>query len=332
MATQPENAEVNYADFAEDVTETTAEAPVVEERTEPALEDIEAAGDDTEDKPEADGDDLDDDLDLDDEKPTDGDEAIDLGDGVSLSKAELKEIVAQRETYSRYQDELKVVEKERAVLNEVYSDYSRASAMLQGQYDIALRMVHDAIPPAPPMDLLHTNPQLYMMQKEMRESEIAKYNQLKSTQAQALKEAEANSAAALQREASIRGKAEVDKLLAAVPALREGKNADKYLHSVVEAGKRYGYSADEVKETILRDHRAALILRKAAQFDAMRAKNVKPIPPAGAPRAIPAASRSQAPSQKSQDRRSLAATLAKAGNPSSSRSDLMDEAAHHFGD
>jgi hypothetical protein len=70
---------------------------------------------------------------------------------------------------------------------------------------------------------------------------------------------------------------EQEALLAAIPDWRDAKKAQAEKALLVEFGQKIGFSSDELKNVV--DHRAVLMLRKAALYDQMMSKrgNIKPV-------------------------------------------------------
>jgi hypothetical protein len=70
---------------------------------------------------------------------------------------------------------------------------------------------------------------------------------------------------------------EQEALLAAIPDWKDPKKAQAEKALLVEFGQRVGFTPDELKNVV--DHRAVLMLRKAALYDQMMSKrgNIKPV-------------------------------------------------------
>jgi hypothetical protein len=70
---------------------------------------------------------------------------------------------------------------------------------------------------------------------------------------------------------------EQESLLAAIPDWKDAKKAQAEKALLVEFGQKIGFSLDELKNVV--DHRAVLMLRKAALYDQMMSKrgNIKPV-------------------------------------------------------
>ena len=70
---------------------------------------------------------------------------------------------------------------------------------------------------------------------------------------------------------------EQEALLAAIPDWKDAKKAQAEKALLVEFGQKIGFTSDELKNVV--DHRAVLMLRKAALYDQMMSKrgNIKPV-------------------------------------------------------
>jgi hypothetical protein len=267
------------------------------------------------------------------DKEDDGDDPeFEIDADTKLKRSEIKEMIEAKATYSKYNDELAIVGREREALQSqskmIFEDFV---PKLRNEYNVALQVAVAQIPAAPDHGLMATDPSTYLMMKEYRDQAIANVNKIKSDGEQAIARVKVEQDAAQSQLMQQRQVAEMDKLVKAVPALKSEAKANAYLKSLTEFGKQYGYSENEIHETILGDHRAALILRKAALYDRSRSAK-QPIQSeskaVSTPRSIPAPKRS-ANSPQMADRRTLAKTLQ---NPNASRSDMMDRASAYFSD
>ena len=105
---------------------------------------------------------------------------------------------------------------------------------------------------------------------------------------------------------------EAKKLVDAIPEWKDSKRAAEEKGKLVEAARRVGYSEGELNEVL--DHRAVVLLRKAALYDEMVSKKaqIKPAPAKGPKAATPGSATSQptklTAAKRAQER------LAKSGN------------------
>lgn len=340
-------SDVNYADFAGDDDGPVAEAPAEGAKVETPKAGREAVrepddfddegerepveGDEGEGDPEAE-DDLIDDLDAEDgdeAKARDG-EDVDLGDGVKLTREEIRELHAKREDYSRYSDELRIVQTEKETLGKLHQHAVASVDEVYAQGQALLALAQSMIPPEPDMGLLASDPQTYVILLKQRETAVAAYNKAMQEARTAL---EGGRKAIDERQSKAteeRTRAEVDKLLKAVPQLKNPKKAEAYLKSITEYGSKYGFQPAEIREAVAGDHRMALILRKAALYDAKVAARPIPTKPNAQP-SVPTATRT-AVSPKTQDRRSFQAALERADAPNASRARSLQDIGRFFND
>jgi hypothetical protein len=105
---------------------------------------------------------------------------------------------------------------------------------------------------------------------------------------------------------------EAEKLTEAIPEWKDSKRAAEERAKLVDAARRVGYTDGELNEVM--DHRAVVLLRKAALYDELMGKKtqIKPVPAKG-PRLATPGSATTKPSKKSE---AMAAQerLAKTGN------------------
>ena len=94
-------------------------------------------------------------------------------------------------------------------------------------------------------------------------------------------------------------KAEAEKLVEAIPEWKDSKRAAEERTKLVETARKIGFS-DEELGTIL-DHRALVVLRKAALYDELMGKKtqIKPVPASGPKLAKPGSATTK-PSKKSE--------------------------------
>lgn len=328
--------QINYADFGDDepaAVEPKGRAP---KNTEPADE-FEGLADEADEGDEPDGendDSAEDELaDLEDGEG-DGpspDEEIDLGDDIKLTRKELKELAEKREDYSRYADELRVVEAERETFKKINEAVTENVNQLYAHQQAVLGLARSMIPPEPDKTVLASDPAAYVAQLEYRQRAIEAYNQIYAQAEKALNDGQTkiNETHKANREERVR--TEVNKLLKAVPQLAKPKKFDGYLKSIEDYGSKYGYQPAEIREAVATDHRMALILRKAALYDAKVA--ARPIPDgAKAQVSIPAATRTAPSSKKAQDRKSLSAALDRATSKNVSRVQSLQDIGRYFND
>lgn len=335
---------INFSDFAGDddgpaqVTESVQSQPKQAKNTSTAQDDdglsfdLPVEGDDGEPVEQKEAvDELDDDmideLDVETDEST-ADDLIEIDENTKLTKQEIKELVEKKQDYSRYSDELAMVETEKATLQKMNAVFHESANYVKAQYDAALSLVQAIIPAEPSMELMRSNPDAYLAQKTYRDNIIAYYNDAKLKAENYSTEVNKRSTADGETQSQQRVQGEVEKLLRAVPQLKNDKKVETYLRSLDEVGKKYGYSSKEIRAAVGQDHRIALIMRKAALYDAKVATRPNPVMQKSF--TIPAATKPAQVSQKTADKKSLQTALKKAETPNSNRPQSLRELGKFF--
>lgn len=132
-------------------------------------------------------------------------------------------------------------------------------------------LLQSIMPQAPDPSLLQSNPVAYIQAKEHYESFTAHLNYLQ----QQMDERQQTTAAETQKQQEEKSKAEWGKLQEVLPALKDEKRAKAFFDDVKSAGAAAGFTADELMAVVPYDHRMALVLRKAAQWDRLQASKPK---------------------------------------------------------
>jgi hypothetical protein len=272
-------------------------------------------------------DDMIDELDVEGEQST-ADDIVEIDENTKLTKQEIKELHEKKQEYSRYSDELAMVEVEKTTLQKMNTVFHESANYVKAQYDAALSLVQAIIPVEPSMELMRSNPDAYQAQKTYRENLIAYYNDAKLKAENYSTEINKRSTADVETQSKQRVEAEVQKLLRAVPQLKSDKKVEGYLRSLDEVGKKYGYTSKEIRSAVGQDHRIALIMRKAALYDAKVAARPNPVMQKSF--TIPAATKPAQVSQKTADKKSLQTALKKAETPNSNRPQSLRELGRFF--
>ena len=160
------------------------------------------------------------------------------------------------------------------------------ATQMQGEAQIVMKFLGDMIGQEPDQNLIHTDPQEYLMRKEIRAKNIAQYNDLKNyvTALQSQTE-EANS-----QEVQLMIQAEAPKLVKAMPELATEKGYKAFQAKAFDVGNKYGFSKQEIAN--MTDSRMVIALRDLAEFQKYKAakgtlesKNIPPrqLKPTAAP-------------------------------------------------
>jgi hypothetical protein len=159
----------------------------------------------------------------------------------------------------------KAAEAERQALSTVAEQQQQA-------FEVAAALIREQIPPAPDPALIQTNPQLFLQQKELRESAQAKLHQLALAYQQSQQgvkqqtEAQKKAAEAAERkELDELKKAEYQALVKAMPKLGTDEGRKAFLTEAAEiGGKVYGITPEQIGNII--SHVEVRILHDAIQW------------------------------------------------------------------
>lgn len=208
-------------------------------------------------------------------KATD-DAVVDLGEGVSLTVKELKDTYTAREELTR---NLQETHKERGELKTLGSN-------MQGAIERIAGYLFSKIPPEPEPGLMYTNPGEHYAISQQRNSMIGEIQALLTVQEQAQGAVQQLSEADL-RSAKI---AEEDKLLRAMPSLKDAKRKEAFDRVLTARAKELGFPDEMITRTV--DARLRQVFWESAKYREAIAKSAQvrekiesaPRTPASAPR------------------------------------------------
>ena len=214
------------------------------------------------------------------------------GEEVEVTLEELQKGYSRTQDYTRKTQALaeqrKAAEAELETVRQERAYYAQMVQALEKQLSQA--------EPEPDWDRLYQeNPTEWVRQRELWRD---KQDKLRAVQA----ENQRLSAMQQQEQAKAmqaRLKEEAQKLVDAVPEWKDSKKAAEERGKLLEAAKRVGFSEDDLAG--ISDHRAIIVLRKAALYDELMSKksSIKPTPTSG-PRPAKPGSASTVPSKKSE--------------------------------
>ena len=162
---------------------------------------------------------------------------------------------------------------------------------------------------APDWDRLYQeNPNEWVRQRELWRDKQDKLNAVKAEQ-------ERLGATAKQEAEKVRQEQlhlEAQKLVEAIPEWRDSKKAATERAKLMDAAKAVGYADSELEQIM--DHRAVVLLRKAALYDELMGKksSIKPVPSKGPKTSKPGSAGSQ-PTKQSEAKQAQS-RLAKSGS------------------
>lgn len=143
--------------------------------------------------------------------------------------------------------------------------------------------------------LYQENPTEWVRQRELWRDRQDKARAVQAEQARISAMQEQENAKARQAKLT----EEAQKLVEAIPEWKDSKKAAEERTKLVDAGRKAGFSDEELGQIL--DHRALVVLRKAALFDELMGKKsqIKPVPTSGPKLAKPGSATTK-PSKKSE--------------------------------
>jgi hypothetical protein len=193
------------------------------------------------------------------------------GKEVEVTLDELQKGYSRTQDYTRKTQQIAEVRKQtEAELQEVRAEreqYAQLLGALQAQ-------VQQAAQPQVDWDRLYNEDPI----EWVRQRELARENQEKAVAIQSEQQrlAQLSQREQLQQREALLAQ-EQEALVAAIPEWKDAKKAQAEKAMLVQFGQKVGFTPDELKSVI--DHRAVVMLRKAALYDQMMSKRgqIKPV-------------------------------------------------------
>ncbi len=193
------------------------------------------------------------------------------GKEVEVTLDELQKGYSRTQDYTRKTQQIAEVRKQtEAELQEVRAEreqYAQLLGALQAQ-------VQQAAQPQVDWDRLYNEDPI----EWVRQRELARENQEKAVAIQSEQQrlAQLSQREQLQQREALLAQ-EQEALVAAIPEWKDSKKAQAEKAMLVQFGQKVGFTPDELKSVI--DHRAVVMLRKAALYDQMMSKRgqIKPV-------------------------------------------------------
>lgn len=142
---------------------------------------------------------------------------------------------------------------------------------LSEQRDYMVSLLQSIVPQAPDPSLATTDPYAYTQQKAQHEAWVQHLTAL-DQQGQQAKQTKATEAAEKRKE---KGNAEWAALIEKLPSLKDQKRFERFVGDVEKYGKSYGFTTDELRESLGYDHRQALVMHKAMAWDKLQESKPK---------------------------------------------------------
>jgi len=196
-----------------------------------------------------------------------------LEDGTITSIAELKKGSLLNADYTRKTQE--VAEQRRSVETQS-SAIKQQETQLSEQRQLLTTLLTSIAPQAPDPSWAdprspNYNPAEYMAARAAHEQFVGYVQTLEQQDMQSRQQREQEQAAK-KRE---KGNAEWATLVEKLPTLKDPKRFERFVGDIKTFGPSYGYSEQELAEGLGYDHRAALVMHKAIQWDKLQASKPK---------------------------------------------------------
>lgn len=191
-----------------------------------------------------------------------------LEDGRIVSVSELKKGSLLNADYTRKTQE--VAEQRRSVESQS-AQLKQLETQLSEQREYVSQLMQSILPQEPDPALAATDPYGYTTQKANYDAMMrhVAYLQQQSETQRAQQEAEAQ-AARVQK-----SNAELAALIEKVPAFKDQTRFTGFVNDAREFGQKFGFSPQELAEGIGYDHRMAMVLHKAIQWEKLQASKPK---------------------------------------------------------
>ena len=259
------NPEREAGDPLED-NEATATDQVLDDKT---AQDDETEGDEEGDDADDTDEDVDpDESDEDEAEDEDGEEpkTVTLKDGTEVTLDELERGYMRDADYRRKTMELAANRKE---LETIRTDTAQKAQLFQQQADFAIALASAYLPKKPDPSLMKSDPLGYIQAQADYEEQMGNLQQLVAAKQQAQQELQAQEL----EQKKERLFSERDRLVEALPELREPANLKRFTADLMEAANLYGYTPEDVNSA--EDHRLLLMARDAVAYRRLMANKPK---------------------------------------------------------
>lgn len=196
------------------------------------------------------------------------DARVRLPDGTFTTVAELKAGSLKNADYTQKTQALAAEKQTFQSEREQFTQTQQQTVQVR-DYALSVLETLNLQPPSP--ELLRTDPLGYLQQKqdyEARQEQLTYFQQQKAYEAQ-------QAQMQTQQEAQERSKQEWAKLAEAVPQLKDQAKAAAYFGEIEAFATTQGITVQELQAEIAQDHRRAIVLHKAAQWDKLQASKAK---------------------------------------------------------
>lgn len=195
---------------------------------------------------------------------------VKLPDGTVSTIADL---IAGNMKERDYRQKTMELAPQRRAIEEQSSALQASEKQVSDQREYLARLMESLTPQPPDPELLQTDPVGYMQAKDQHERFMAHanyvYQQMGTSKQQAEEQLKGGREEQKKREWGL--------LQEKLPAIKDQAKFKSFVADVESAGIAAGYSPQELAEFVPYDHRAALILQKAAKWDRLQASKPKAV-------------------------------------------------------
>lgn len=192
-----------------------------------------------------------------------------LSDGTVLTVSDL---IAGNLRDRDYRQKTMGLADERRTFEEQSSAFKASKQQVEEQRAFMSSLLQSILPQPPDPALIAEgspkyDPFAYLSQKEQYERVVGHLNALHQQSEQSRQEADRQTKAQRDKKAA----EEWDRLQEAIPDLRDKAKADAIFSDIAKAGQEYGFTQQELAETLPYDHRFVPALRDAARWRKLQA-------------------------------------------------------------
>jgi hypothetical protein len=223
-----------------------------------------------------------------------GNTRLRLRDGSEVTVGELKKRYGELQEIPRRSQEF---EAQRQALEQRQAQFAQQEQFVSQVLPIAIQMATENLPPEPHPDLLHTDPMLHYEMSNRRAQAVVKLQQLHHAQLAGRQQLQQRT----QAEMAQYLKAERERLIEALPELKDSAKAQAFQSEIVQTARHYGFTDQDIAQVY--DHRLLKMAKDAAAYRKIMA--AKPKVEAKAQNAPPVATpgkRASPSEQKGRDR------------------------------
>lgn len=193
---------------------------------------------------------------------------VKLPDGTIATIAELKQGTLLHRDYTQ---KTQAVAEERRQVQSLREQVAQQQQQFQPVREWTEQVLQAYLPQPPDPNLFNTDPMAYLAAKEQYEIATQQLNYLRA-QGEAAKQQQQMR---MSEEAATRSQQEWAQLTEKLPELKDEQRGKALLSQMFDFGRQNGFTDQEVRSALQFDHRQALVIRKAMQWDKLQANKAK---------------------------------------------------------